>query len=136
MADFDGDGGLDIVVNNNDAVPTIYLNRVGQGRHWLGLRLEGRRSNRDAVGTTIRLTAGGRSMTRAVEAGSGYASQSPLAVHFGLGDASRVDAVEITWPSGDVERYDRSDLASLDALDRTLVLTEGTSLTAASPDAR
>ncbi len=106
VADFDGDGRLDLAINNNNSIPTIYSNRLAS-RNWLRLQLVGTESNRDAVGTRVALTlAGGRTLTRWVEAGSGYASQSAFPVHFGLGDSGAVEAVEITWPSGRVARID------------------------------
>jgi hypothetical protein len=107
--DLDGDGGLDLVLGNNDAEPTIYRNRVASDGHWLELDLVGTESNRDAIGavvrTTVRLPGGDKTLLRQVEAGSGYASQGPLTLHFGLGGADRVEEVEIRWPSGAVERF-------------------------------
>jgi hypothetical protein len=106
--DLDGDGALDLVLGNNDAEPTIYRNRAATG-HWLELDLVGTESNRDAVGavvrTTVRLPEGDKTLLRQVEAGSGYASQGPLTLHFGLGGADRVEEIEIHWPSGAVERF-------------------------------
>lgn len=128
VADLDGDGALDLVVNNNAASPTVYFNRSiepgGPEAHWLRVALEGRVSNRDAVGARVRLSVGDRTLTRWVEAGSGYASQAPAPVHFGLGSAPLPDALEVTWPSGRVERLDGPELALLGA-DRTIHLTEG-----------
>ncbi|MCP3963360.1 MAG: hypothetical protein GY719_36440 [bacterium] len=114
VADFDGDGRLDLAINNNNSRPTIYDNRLPAG-NWLRLELVGSESNRDAVGAKAQLsfrTGDGavRTLTRWVEAGSGYASQSAFPLHFGLGDASAVEAVEITWPSGRVARIEGGDL--------------------------
>ena len=111
VADFDGDGRLDLAINNNNARPTLYANRLAVG-NWLRLELVGGDSNRDAVGARVRLTLGdgGKVLTRWVEAGSGYASQSAFPVHFGLGDASRVEAVEIAWPSGAVTSLPGTEL--------------------------
>ena len=121
-ADFDGDGRLDLVASNNDAAPTVYLSRVEPAGHWLRLELEGRRANRDAVGARLRFTVGGRTLTRFVEAGSGYASQHPLAVHVGLGDATRVDAAVVVWPDGEVQ-----DLGVLEPVDRTVRIVQASS---------
>ena len=82
------------------------------------LDLEGRRSNRDAVGARIRVEAGGRLLTRWVEAGSGYASQTPQLVHFGLGTTDTVDQIEILWPSGQL------DHAEVPGVDRLVHVTE------------
>jgi hypothetical protein len=68
-------------------------------RHWLQLRLTGRRSNRSAIGAEVRCQAGGRGQIRTVSSSVGYASSSDLMVHFGLGEAVRA-SVEIRWPSG------------------------------------
>ncbi len=116
VADFDGDGRLDLAINNNNAAPTIYRNRLAASGNWLQLLLAGSSSNPDAVGARVSLTLaadGGQSktLTRWVEAGSGYASQSDFPLHFGLGEASDVEAIEITWPSGHVDRLNGDDVA-------------------------
>lgn len=105
IADFNGDGKLDLVINNNNAPPSLYLNEVKRSGNDVEIKLAGTRSNRDAIGTRVRLTIAGKTMTRQVEAGSGYASEMMLPVHFGLGSADRIEAVEITWPSGLVQRF-------------------------------
>jgi len=105
IADFNGDGKLDLVINNNNAPPTLYLNDVKRSGNNVEIRLEGTRSNRDAIGTRVRLTIAGKTMTRQVEAGSGYASEAMLPIHFGLGQATKIEAVEINWPSGLVQRF-------------------------------
>jgi enediyne biosynthesis protein E4 len=105
VADLNGDGKLDLVMNNNNAPPTLYLNEVRMSGNDVELKLVGTQSNRDAIGARVRLTIAGKTMTRQVEAGSGYASEMMLPVHFGLGSASRIEAVEITWPSGLVQRF-------------------------------
>ena len=113
VADFNADGRLDLAINNNAQRPTLYLNRLDAG-NWLRLKLIGSSSNRDAVGARVALTlagaGAGKTLTRWVEAGSGYASQSAFPVHFGLGDSERVEQVEITWPSGGVTRLAGADL--------------------------
>jgi hypothetical protein len=80
------------------------LNRLRRTGNWTRLTLRGTRSSADAVGARLRLTVragdGVKTMTRQVEAGSGYASQSDMAVHFGLGGATAIDALEVLWPSG------------------------------------
>jgi hypothetical protein len=113
VADFDGDGRLDMVINNNNETPTLYLNGLKRTGNAVELKLvgavadaSGPRSTRDAIGASVRLTAGGKTMTRQVEAGSGYASESMRPLHFGLGAADRIESVEITWPSGLVQRME------------------------------
>lgn len=125
VADLDRDGGLDLVVANNGGPPTVYRNRLAADRHWVRFRLGSQRSNGHAVGARLALTAGGVTQTRWVEAGSGYAAQSPYAVHFGLGDATDLEALEIAWPSGLTERYDRQALGALGGVDQEIPLLEG-----------
>ncbi len=108
VADFNGDGKLDMVINNNNAQPTLYLNDVKKVGNSVEIKLEGTRSNRDAIGARVRLTIAGKAMTRQVEAGSGYTSEAMLPVHFGLGSATEIEAVEITWPSGLVQQFKRT----------------------------
>ncbi len=108
-ADFDGDGRLDLAINNNNSQPTFYMNRLTAG-NWMRLELVGDSGNRDAVGAKIRLTVADKTLTRWVEAGSGYAAQSAFPVHFGLGSAEWIDNVEITWPSGESVQITGADL--------------------------
>ena len=103
MADLDRDGRLDLVMNNNNNTPTIYMNHFTPQANWVELKLVGTSSNRDAIGARVQLHAGSKTLYRQVEAGSGYASQAMLPVHFGLGPASKIDTVVIQWPSGSVQ---------------------------------
>jgi hypothetical protein len=131
IADFNGDGKLDIVINNNNSTPTIYVNNLRNVGKSIEMKLVGTRSNSDAIGARVRLTVGGKTMTRQVEAGSGYASESMLPVHFGLGDANRIDSVEITWPSGLVQRFGQSELDRF--IGRIAWVEEGNNLVAEGP---
>jgi hypothetical protein len=137
VADFDGDGRLDLVINNNNETPVLYLNNLRQSGRAVELKLVGGPgSNRDAVGACVRLTAGGKTMTRYVEAGSGYASQSMLPVHFGIGAADAVEAVEVCWPSGLVQRVEGKDLSAAAGAGRLVRIEEGQSPTSAAVPAR
>jgi hypothetical protein len=98
-ADFSGSGRLDIVTNNFNDRPFYFKNEM-PARHYLEFRLQGRRSNRDAIGALVKLYCGKEVMVRQVQAAGGYLSQSSRTVHFGLGERASVDKVEIRWPSG------------------------------------
>jgi enediyne biosynthesis protein E4 len=100
FADFDNDGNIDIVVANNDDPPTLLRNKGGSGNHFVNLKLEGTRSNRDALGARVTIRAGGLSQIREVSAGGSYLSHSDLRVNFGIGRATKAESVEIAWPSG------------------------------------
>jgi enediyne biosynthesis protein E4 len=99
VADFDGDGRLDIVTNNFNDRPYFFANRFPK-RNYVEFRLTGTTSNRDAIGAVIRLWAGKTVMVRQVNPAGGYLSQSSRVAHFGLGDRSSVDSVVIRWPRG------------------------------------
>jgi len=100
FADFDNDGFMDLVVANNGDPPLLLHNSGGNGNHFLNFKLVGTRSNRDAMGARIRVRAGGLSQVREIAGGGSYLSQSDLRAHFGLDKATRAEAVEIQWPSG------------------------------------
>jgi hypothetical protein len=100
IADFDNDGRLDMFVANANGEPFLYHNVVAPSGHWAEFVLAGTRSNRGAVGAQVRVTAGGRTILRAVDGGNGFASQASARVHAGLGAATKIDRVEIRWPSG------------------------------------
>jgi hypothetical protein len=116
--DYDLDGRLDLVLRNYHQ-PAELLHNEGPPRHWVELKLVGTPSNRDAVGARLRLQTSSGWQTREVHAGSGYLSAQSLVQHFGLGDATRVETLEIAWPSGE-----RTVLEALDADRRYLVVED------------
>jgi len=100
FGDYDNDGDVDILVINLNDTPTLLENRGGNRNNWLGLELVGAASNRDALGTRVRLVVGEQMQTREVHRGYGYQSQHDIRLLFGLGSQERVERVEIRWPSG------------------------------------
>ncbi|HEV3469711.1 MAG TPA: ASPIC/UnbV domain-containing protein [Pyrinomonadaceae bacterium] len=112
-ADFDNDGDLDIVVNNNVgdsgreelARAVLLRNDTGARRNWLAVELRGTESNPDAVGAAVTAEAGGVRQLRLVTAGSGYASQHSARLYFGLGEQAQVNSLTVRWPGGRVERF-------------------------------
>jgi hypothetical protein len=127
IADLNGDGKLDVVINNNHAPPTIYLNNLRKTGNWLQLDLAGTRSNRDAIGARVQVTVlvdgKEKTMLRQVEAGCGYASQSVSTLHFGLGSARKVEKVEIVWPSGLKQAFRGDEFDG--SINRTAAVREG-----------
>ena len=100
VGDIDNDGDADILLMGVGEPPRLLRNDGGNRNHWLGVRLEGSRSNRDGVGAVVRVTAGGRPSTRARTGGTSYASASDPRLLFGLGSAVKADRLEVRWPSG------------------------------------
>ena len=102
FGDIDSDGDLDIAVNNSNERPALLRNDADVGG-WLGLRLQGAASNRDAIGARIALTTDGRTLVREVRRNASYLSSHDPRVLFGLGNAEVAERVEIRWPSGTVQ---------------------------------
>ncbi|MEZ6116100.1 MAG: ASPIC/UnbV domain-containing protein [Pirellulaceae bacterium] len=97
-ADLDGDGDLDVVVNNMDTSASIYRNNLNDA-NYLRIKLVGAKSNRFGLGTTVRIEHDGQTQIRYVTLARGWNSTSELVATFGLGDAKQVDRMVIDWPS-------------------------------------
>jgi hypothetical protein len=100
--DLDNDGDLDIVTNEFNDQPQVLVSNLTEKRaiHYLKVKLVGRKSNRDGLGSLVKVHAGGRVWTQYSDGKSGYLSQSSMPLYFGLGPADKVEAVEVLWPSG------------------------------------
>src|SRR5512145_3129305 len=94
FGDYDNDGDLDVLVMNMNEPPSLLRNDYAGPNRWLAVKLEGTRSNRDGLGATILVTAGGRRQARAVLSQSSYYSHDDLRAHFGLGTHTRAERVE------------------------------------------
>jgi len=119
VGDFDNDGALDILVNHCGQAPQLLRNDGGNANHWLEILLIGTRSNRDAVGARVSLSAGRLHLHGQRKGGMSYQSAQDPRLHFGLGPNTKVDAVEIRWPSGTVTKL--SDLGA----DQIIAVKEG-----------
>lgn len=124
FGDMFNDGYIDVVINNIDGAPTLLRNVVKNGNHWLTLKLiGGPNSPRDAIGAKVFLTAGGARQRADVVSGGSYGSSSDLRVHFGLGPATKVDKIEIVWPSGTKQTL------TVSGVDRFVTVEEGKPVT-------
>ena len=105
FADFNNDGVVDIVINNQNAQPSLLRFTRQNVNHWLNVKLEGVRSNRSAIGARVVCKAGALSQIDEVRSGGSYLSQNDLRLHFGLGEHRSVDLLEVRWPSGSADRF-------------------------------
>jgi enediyne biosynthesis protein E4 len=122
--DIDNDGDVDLVVTNNGGPLEVLRNNSKRDRHSLAVRLDGVRSNRNAIGARVTMTAQGKTQMREVKSGSSYLGQNDLRVLFGLGEVTRVERIDVRWPTGDVETL--RDVAA----DQIVTITEGRGITA------
>src|SRR6202022_1084767 len=106
-ADYDNDGDIDIATNNSGDYPSLLRNDGGNTKHWLTVFLIGTKSNRDGIGASLKLSSEGTVHVEQAKGGMGYMSASDPRIHFGLGKNTRIDSLEITWPSGQVDRLSK-----------------------------
>ncbi|HEV7745487.1 MAG TPA: CRTAC1 family protein [Pyrinomonadaceae bacterium] len=122
VGDLDGDGRLDLVINNMDAKPSVLRNVAAATGHWLNLRLVGnpeKKTPRDAIGSIAYLTTGKVRQRLDLVSGAVYCSQNELTLHFGLGAATKVDKLEILWANGTME------ILNVPAIDKTITIAQG-----------
>ena len=125
FGDLFNDGKIDVVISNMDQPPVLLRNISPDRHHWIELKLiGGPKSPRDAVGSTVYLTANGIRQRGDVLSGGSYLSSNDMRIHFGLGDATTIASLEIHWPSGIQEKIVLPDL------DRIVTITEGKGITA------
>ncbi|MEQ1472270.1 MAG: CRTAC1 family protein [Candidatus Acidiferrum sp.] len=120
FGDLFNDGHIDVVMNNIDSIPTLLRNVVKNENHWIAFKLAGgEKSPRDSIGAKVFVTAGGATQRGDVVSGGSYASSSDIRLHFGIGKATKVEKVEIRWPSGIKQEI------VVGAVDRIYTVVEG-----------
>ena len=103
-ADYDNDGDADIAINNRGDYPELLRNDGGNSNHWLEVLLIGTRSNRDGIGASLKLTCTDFVRVEQAKGGMSYMSSNDPRILFGLGKRTKIDSLEITWPSGQVDK--------------------------------
>lgn len=121
-ADYDNDGDIDIATNNRGDYPSLLRNDGGNANNWLTVLLIGTRSNRDGIGASLKLTSEGVVQVEQAKGGMGYMSASDPRIHFGLSKRARIDSLEITWPSGHIDRLTNVPV------NRIIAVKEGTGI--------
>jgi enediyne biosynthesis protein E4 len=120
FGDLFNDGHIDVVMNNIDTIPTLLRSVVINENHWIGFKLVGGpKSPRDATGAKVFVTAGGFRQRADIFSGGSYASSSDPRPHFGLGKATTIDKIEISWPDGTKEEI------NVPGIDRIITVGEG-----------
>lgn len=119
IGDLWNDGRLEAVVNNISSVPMLLVNIAKNDNHWLGVRLLGTVSNRDAIGAKVILHAGAKARIAEVQSGSSYDSNNDFRLHFGLGKTSTVNGIDVRWTNGKIEHF------NVGGVDRYVTLREG-----------
>jgi enediyne biosynthesis protein E4 len=119
FGDVANNGNIDVLLLNEDGPPALLLNHGVPGNHRVEFRLRGTQSNRAAIGARVTLRAGKLVQCNEVRGGASYLSQNDLRLHFGLGQATSLDSVEVLWPSGGVEKFTNV------ATDKIYTLVEG-----------
>jgi hypothetical protein len=120
FGDLFNDGHIDAVLNNMDSIPALLRNVGKNDNHWIGFKLiGGPKSPRDAMGATVFLTANRIRQRADVISGGSYGSSSDQRVHFGLGSSTRVEKLEIHWPSG------RKEEVVVPRIDQIVTVEEG-----------
>jgi enediyne biosynthesis protein E4 len=139
IGDLWNEGKLSAVVSNMNAPPSLLVNQVRTPNHWVAFHLTGRfpkqlkrneeeekpgvlQSTRDAIGARITVKVGGRALVDEVRSGSSFISNNDVRVHFGLGSATKIDAIEVRWPDGSIEYFPHGPI------DRVRELKEGTGM--------
>jgi hypothetical protein len=116
FGDFDNNGQMDVAIANVNDLPDLFRLKGSSGNHWTTLTLAGTKSNRNAIGARVRCLAGGVAQWQEVRGGGSYMSQNDFRVHFGLGQAARIERIEVRWPNGTEERWENLPVDSFQTL--------------------
>jgi hypothetical protein len=120
FGDVNNDGGMDILVTNNNGPARLLLNTAPERGHWILVRLEGTRSNRSGYGSVVELfRKNGTSVRRWMRGDGSYLAANDAAVHFGLGKSPELDHIQVRWPAGGCEAWSQI------AADRRVTFREG-----------
>lgn len=118
FGDLDNDGSIEVVINNLDGGPSLLTNE-GPRAHWIQVQLRGTASNRNGIGSRLRVEADGTVQVDEVRSGGSYISHNDMRAHFGIGDAAQVSRIEVLWPTSGAESFGPFDA------DQVVVLQEG-----------
>jgi hypothetical protein len=113
VGDLWNDGRISVVISNMNAAPSLLLNQARSPNHWIGLQAVGTKSNRDGIGARVTLKVGARLLVDEVRSGSSYDSNSDMRIHFGIGAATKVDWIQVRWPSGLTERFENMSVDTI-----------------------
>lgn len=100
VGDLDDDGRIDVLINDLDGAPQVLRNEIATRGNWLIVKVKGKGKNTNAIGAVITVTTGSTRQMRLVQSGTSYISQDDMRQHFGLGNASQADTIEVKWPDG------------------------------------
>jgi hypothetical protein len=126
MADFDGDGALDLLVLSINDHARLFKNTAPERGHWLMVRAWDRPHNRDALAADVIVRSGTKKWIRTINPGGSFLSSNDVRAHFGLGSVDRIDSVEIRWPDAESELFEKGDPGlEQGAVDRVIVLEKG-----------
>ena len=128
-ADVTNDGRLDLLFSTNGGTAVLFRNEAASGaaNHSLRIKLAGTKSNRDGIGAVVKLTAAGETQTQMLRSGSSYLSASELVLTFGLGQRDKADAIEVRWPSGQIDKVSNVSAG------QTVTVSEGKGISASRP---
>jgi hypothetical protein len=104
IGDIDNDGRIDVAINDLDGAPQLLHNEIAPAGNWIIVKLQGKAPNTDAIGAIVTVTSGGVTQNALVQSGTSYISQNDMRQHFGVGAATAIDTIEVTWPDGTATR--------------------------------